>query len=86
MSSAFMRSLKRNTVHYNSSPSTVEELELAGAEAAEPPAARTLERVRERMYARDWARLGLAHAPFRLAHANAVYTLCRRYSFLRHHD
>lgn len=57
---------------------TVEELEMAGAEAAEPPAARTLERVRERIYARDWARLGLAHAPFRLAHANAVYTLCRR--------
>ncbi|XP_026318048.1 myotubularin-related protein 13 isoform X2 [Hyposmocoma kahamanoa] len=58
---------------------SLEELELAGAEPAEPPAARTLERVRERIYARDWARLGLAHAPFRLAHANAVYTLCRSY-------
>ncbi|KAH9641841.1 hypothetical protein HF086_001557 [Spodoptera exigua] len=47
-------------------------------------AARTLERLRERRYARDWQRLGLAHAPFRLAHANAVYTLCRR-SAAPHH-
>ncbi|XP_049878278.1 myotubularin-related protein 13 [Pectinophora gossypiella] len=58
---------------------SLEELELAGSEAAEAPAARTLERVRERVYARDWARLGLAAPPFRLAHANAVYTLCRSY-------
>ncbi|KAJ2945302.1 hypothetical protein O0L34_g9382 [Tuta absoluta] len=58
---------------------SLEELELGVSEASEPPAARTLERVRERVYARDWARLGLAHHPFRLAHANAVYTLCRSY-------
>ncbi|XP_063895627.1 myotubularin-related protein 5 [Helicoverpa armigera] len=57
---------------------TMEELELGGSETTESPAARTLERVRERVYARDWARLGLAQPPFRLAHANAVYTLCRR--------
>lgn len=61
----------------------VEELELSGLgglgpEGAEGGAARTLERVRERVYARDWARLGLASSPFRLAHANAPYTLCRR--------
>ncbi|KAI5636911.1 DENN (AEX-3) domain-containing protein [Phthorimaea operculella] len=58
---------------------SLEELELAGTEPTDPPAARTLERVRERIYARDWARLGLANQPFRLAHANAVYTLCRSY-------
>ncbi|XP_022823540.1 myotubularin-related protein 5 isoform X1 [Spodoptera litura] len=59
---------------------SLEELELGACEGAErPAAARTLERLRERRYARDWARLGLAHAPFRLAHANAVYTLCRSY-------
>ncbi|KAI8440796.1 hypothetical protein MSG28_009121 [Choristoneura fumiferana] len=58
---------------------SLEELELAGAESAEAAAPRTLERVRERAYARDWARLGLAAPPFRLAHANAVYTLCRSY-------
>ncbi|CAH2055654.1 unnamed protein product, partial [Iphiclides podalirius] len=58
---------------------SLEELELGAAEGAEAPAARTLERVRERPYARDWARLGLAAAPFRLTHANAVYTLCRSY-------
>ncbi|XP_026736856.1 myotubularin-related protein 5 isoform X1 [Trichoplusia ni] len=58
---------------------SLEELELVGSESAESPAARTLERVRERVYARDWARLGLAHPPYRLAHANAVYTLCRSY-------
>nr|XP_049697565.1 myotubularin-related protein 13 isoform X3 [Helicoverpa armigera] len=58
---------------------TMEELELGGSETTESPAARTLERVRERVYARDWARLGLAQPPFRLAHANAVYTLCRSY-------
>ncbi|XP_063366125.1 myotubularin-related protein 13 [Cydia amplana] len=58
---------------------SLEELELAGAEPAEVPAARTLERVRERAYARDWARLGLAAPPFRLTHTNAVYTLCRSY-------
>ncbi|KAM3965988.1 LOW QUALITY PROTEIN: SET domain binding factor [Aphomia sociella] len=54
-----------------------------GAEGADgSECARTLERVRERAYARDWARLGLARAPFRLAHANAVYTLCRSYPAL----
>nr|XP_049697564.1 myotubularin-related protein 5 isoform X2 [Helicoverpa armigera] len=58
---------------------SLEELELGGSETTESPAARTLERVRERVYARDWARLGLAQPPFRLAHANAVYTLCRSY-------
>ncbi|XP_013171380.1 PREDICTED: myotubularin-related protein 5 [Papilio xuthus] len=58
---------------------SLEELELGGTDSAEPPAARTLERVRERIYARDWARLGLASAPFRLTHANAIYTLCRSY-------
>ncbi|CAB3252550.1 unnamed protein product [Arctia plantaginis] len=60
---------------------SLEELELSGlgGEGADSPAARTLERVRERVYARDWARLGLAHSPFRLAHANAPYTLCRSY-------
>ncbi|XP_072945453.1 myotubularin-related protein 5 [Epargyreus clarus] len=58
---------------------SLEELELGATEGAEPPAARTLERVRERVYARDWARCGLAAPPFRLAHANAVYTLCRSY-------
>ncbi|KAJ0172559.1 hypothetical protein K1T71_011698 [Dendrolimus kikuchii] len=58
---------------------SLEELELGGPEPSEAPAARTLERVRERIYARDWARLGLASSPFRLAHANAVYTLCRSY-------
>ncbi|VVC94971.1 unnamed protein product [Leptidea sinapis] len=58
---------------------SLEELDLGSSESAEAPAARTLERVRERAYARDWARLGLADPPFRLAHANAVYTLCRSY-------
>ncbi|XP_045520262.1 myotubularin-related protein 13 isoform X1 [Pieris brassicae] len=58
---------------------SLEELDLGSSESAEAPAARTLERVRERAYARDWTRLGLASAPFRLAHANAVYTLCRSY-------
>jgi hypothetical protein len=55
----------------------VEELEL-GSEAGEAAAGRTLERLRERAYARDWARLGLAQSPYRLSHANALYTLCRR--------
>ncbi|CAK1542502.1 unnamed protein product [Leptosia nina] len=58
---------------------SLEDLDIGSSESAEAPAARTLERVRERAYARDWARLGLASAPFRLAHANAVYTLCRSY-------
>lgn len=59
---------------------SLEELELVGAECAEGGGvARTLERVRERVYARDWARCGLAHPPYRLAHANATYTLCRSY-------
>ncbi|XP_037871165.1 myotubularin-related protein 5 isoform X2 [Bombyx mori] len=58
---------------------SLEELDLGSSEPTEAPAARTLERVRERIYAKDWARLGLASPPFRLAHANAVYTLCRSY-------
>ncbi|XP_037303486.1 myotubularin-related protein 5 [Manduca sexta] len=58
---------------------SLEDLDLGGSETTEAPAARTLERVRERIYARDWARLGLASSPFRLTHANAVYTLCRSY-------
>ncbi|CAG5054015.1 unnamed protein product [Parnassius apollo] len=58
---------------------SLEELEVGGTDSAEAPAARTLERVRERVYARDWTRLGLAAPPFRLAHANALYTLCRSY-------
>ncbi|XP_052744607.1 myotubularin-related protein 5 isoform X3 [Bicyclus anynana] len=65
---------------------SLEELELAGACGAGVGAAegldthaRSLERVRERVYARDWARVGLAAPPFRLAHANALYTLCRSY-------
>ncbi|XP_050355380.1 myotubularin-related protein 13 [Nymphalis io] len=60
---------------------SLEELELGGgaAEGAECAHARSLERVRERVYARDWARLGLAAPPFRLSHANALYTLCRSY-------
>ncbi|XP_052749763.1 myotubularin-related protein 5 [Galleria mellonella] len=66
---------------------SLEELDVnggcTGAETAER-AARTLERVRERAYARDWARIGLARAPFRLTHANAVYTLCRRYAAAPH--
>ncbi|XP_028170103.1 myotubularin-related protein 13 [Ostrinia furnacalis] len=57
---------------------SLEELELA-SESGEPAAGRTLERLRDRAYARDWARLGLASSPFRLSHANAVYTLCRSY-------
>lgn len=59
---------------------SVEELELGGSppEGTEGTHARSLERVRERVYARDWARLGLASPPFRLSHANALYTLCRR--------
>ncbi|KAL0879613.1 hypothetical protein ABMA27_003332 [Loxostege sticticalis] len=57
---------------------SLEELELA-SESGEPAAGRTLERLRDRAYARDWTRLGLAASPFRLSHANAVYTLCRSY-------
>ncbi|KAL4713442.1 hypothetical protein ACJJTC_010427, partial [Scirpophaga incertulas] len=60
---------------------SLEELELASesgdASAAAP--GRTLERLHERAYARDWARCGLAAPPFRLSHANALYTLCRSY-------
>ncbi|XP_053616581.1 myotubularin-related protein 13 [Plodia interpunctella] len=40
---------------------------------------RTLERVRERGYVRDWSRVGLCSTPFRTSHANALYTLCRSY-------
>ncbi|CAG9782497.1 unnamed protein product [Diatraea saccharalis] len=57
---------------------SLEELELA-SESGEPTAGRTLERLRERAYAREWARLGLAATPYRLSHANALYTLCRSY-------
>ncbi|CAH0718965.1 unnamed protein product, partial [Brenthis ino] len=61
---------------------SLEELELNGGgvpESAESTSSRSLERVRERVYARDWARVGLAAPPFRLSHANALYTLCRSY-------
>ncbi|CAG9571879.1 unnamed protein product [Danaus chrysippus] len=57
---------------------SLEELELGGV-SPEAEACRSLERVRERVYARDWSRVGLAAAPFRLAHANALYTLARSY-------
>ncbi|CAH2240141.1 jg6394 [Pararge aegeria aegeria] len=65
---------------------SLEELELSGAcgpgsgvSEGIDTHSRSLERVRERVYARDWARVGLAAPPFRLAHANALYTLCRSY-------
>lgn len=44
--------------------------------------ARTLERLSERSYARDWQRCGLAAEPFRLTPVNAAYSLCRSYPAL----
>ncbi|XP_041970120.1 myotubularin-related protein 13 isoform X2 [Aricia agestis] len=63
---------------------SLEELELgSGLSAlvgeADTAHSRSLERGRERVYARDWTRLGLAAHPFRLTHANALYSLCRSY-------
>lgn len=59
----------------------VEELETGSVEVETSGMsdARTLERLQERAYARDWKRCGLAAPPFRLSHANAIYTVCRRY-------
>lgn len=49
--------------------------------------AKTLERLTERSYVRDWSRLGLGtHSsnnknkePFRITTVNSAYMMCRRY-------
>lgn len=66
---------------------SLEELDTASTEGEIGPSsglsdARTLERLKDRAYARDWQRCGLATPPFRLTHANAIYSLCRSYPAL----
>ncbi|GBP59983.1 Myotubularin-related protein 13 [Eumeta japonica] len=63
---------------------SLEELETASVEVegACVSDARTLERLKERAYARDWQRCGLAAPPFRLSHSNAIYSVCRSYPAL----
>lgn len=65
---------------------SLEDLESGSAEAETAHThlsdARTLERLKDRIYARDWQRVGLGQSPFRLSHANAIYTVCRSYPAL----
>lgn len=80
------------TSFHNSFSPSVDEFELPGPIIIPPQStdAKTLERLSERSYVRDWHRLGLTTdtspgsrnaktEAFRLSHANAGYTLCRRY-------
>lgn len=69
----------------------VDDFEVAGPTIIPPQAtdAKTLERLQERSYVRDWHRLGIIsdtssnsrsqkHDAFRLTSVNAGYLMCRR--------
>lgn len=71
--------------------STVDDYEIPGIVSQPPTDAKTLERLSERSYVRDWYRLGLyangpysnrRNEPFRLSSVNCAYMICRSYPAL----
>lgn len=70
---------------------TVDDFEIPGIVTQPPTDAKTLERLSERSYVRDWYRLGLysnglhnnrRNEPFRLTSVNCAYMICRSYPAL----
>lgn len=70
---------------------TVDDFEIPGIVTQPPTDAKTLERLSERSYVRDWYRLGLysngphnnrRNEPFRLSSVNCAYMICRSYPAL----
>ncbi|CAG5102004.1 Similar to sbf2: Myotubularin-related protein 13 (Xenopus laevis) [Cotesia congregata] len=70
---------------------SIDEFEVTGFITAPPTDAKTLERLSERSYVRDWYRLGLSpnnlhnnrrNEPFRLTSVNCAYMMCRSYPAL----
>ncbi|KAI4495975.1 hypothetical protein M0802_008190 [Mischocyttarus mexicanus] len=70
---------------------SIDDYEIPGIVSQPPTDAKTLERLSERSYVRDWCRLGLyangpysnrRNEPFRLSSVNCAYMICRSYPAL----